>query len=370
MEKKAIYYGQVQLIPNVICDGYVLDDDTAALSENGTATLLNMNQMALNRMVTAGVSKLLEPFIDAGLSMVTTCIEVVANNSPHKGRKINVYNSFCIEAIIRGYALALAHRTLQKNQLHIGERCVILQSSLVRTALDTAIKEACGFLPNVQKTSQQHYNDIVGIIKSLNFQCSVTPEIATKKDIARFLQIPESTLTYFLHKHSKDIKSIRLSKATIQKIGSKAHRLYGYHIQDVAKIVVSMDTAIGIDIKKKMFGEIAGFANIQARDEIQWQNTLSRVFQDMGLQHNYQLDQYRVDFFVEKLMLVLECNGYCHKYYDPIEETLREKVITEKYGYALVRFHHKISLPALVNGILKAKPGQIIKVYDSVDVVQ
>ncbi len=26
-EKKTIYYGQVELIPGIVCDGYVLDDE-------------------------------------------------------------------------------------------------------------------------------------------------------------------------------------------------------------------------------------------------------------------------------------------------------------------------------------------------------
>jgi len=153
MASKAIYYGQVQLMPNVICDGYVLDDGTAVMSENGTANLLNMNQMALNRIKTTGIPKTLGPFIEKGLSIKTTSSKVIAKNSPYQGRCIEVYNSLIIASLIRTYALALAHRILQKNQEHIGERCVILQSSLVRTALDVAIKEACGFAPNIQKNS-------------------------------------------------------------------------------------------------------------------------------------------------------------------------------------------------------------------------
>ncbi len=367
MGKKAIYYGQVQIIPNVTCDGYVLDDGTAVLSENATAKLLNINQMALNRIKTTGLPKTLDPFIDKGLSIKTTSSKVVAENSPYKGRYIEVYNSLTIESLIRAYALALAHHILQKNQMHIGERCVILQSSLVRTALEAAIKEACGFVPNIQKTAQKNYIDVVSIIKELGFFCSAPNEIAIKKDIAAFLQVPESTLTYFLHKHTKDIKPISLDRATIKAIGLKAPQLHGYKLEDVAKIAIGMDTSIGIDIKKKMFGNIAGFANIEAKDEIQWHNDLSRVFKDIGIQHNYPIEQYRVDFFIEKFMLVLECNGYSHRYYDQAEETRREQIITEKYGYALVRFHHKISWQALMNGILKAKPGTIVTVYDPAD---
>jgi hypothetical protein len=50
-ERKAVYYGQVELIPGIICDGYVLDDDTAVMSERGTADLLSMDHAPLKRMV-------------------------------------------------------------------------------------------------------------------------------------------------------------------------------------------------------------------------------------------------------------------------------------------------------------------------------
>jgi hypothetical protein len=39
-ERKAVSYGQVELIPGIICDGYVLNDNTAVLSERGAADLL------------------------------------------------------------------------------------------------------------------------------------------------------------------------------------------------------------------------------------------------------------------------------------------------------------------------------------------
>ena len=61
-------------------------------------------------------------------------------------------------------------------------------------------------------------------------------------------------------------------------------------------------------------------------------------------------------------MLVLECNGYCHRYYDDEQEQVREKLITQKYS--LVRFHHKVSMETLFNGILQAKPGMMVRLYD------
>jgi hypothetical protein len=165
-ERKAIYYGQVQIIPGVLCDGYVIDDESAVMSERGTADLLGMDHMALKRMETNWPPKMLGPFIDKGLSMETNLVEVVANNSPYKGRYIEMYTSSIIESLIRAYALALAHDALRENQKHIGQRCVILQCALTRTALEAAIKEACGFIPEIQKTVQRHYQDAIFTVET------------------------------------------------------------------------------------------------------------------------------------------------------------------------------------------------------------
>ena len=151
-ERKAVYYGQIELIPGIISDGYVLDDDTAVMSERGTAELLGMHHKSLQSVAVNWPPKTLEPFIDKGLSVEVKLVEVTAKDNPHKGRNIAVYNTSFIESFIRAYALALAHRKLRQTQRHIGERCVILQSSLVRTALDIAIKEACGISTNIQHT--------------------------------------------------------------------------------------------------------------------------------------------------------------------------------------------------------------------------
>ena len=179
--RKAVYYGQIELIPGIISDGYVLDDDTAVMSERGTADLLNMDHAPLKRMVLNWPPKTLKPFIDKGLSMVPNSVKVVAKNSPYKGRSIIVYTAETIETLISSYALSLAHRALRSNQRHIGERCVILLKSLVRTALETAIKEAAGLSPNIQETAQKNYIDAVKIIKDFGFTSTAPNDIATKK---------------------------------------------------------------------------------------------------------------------------------------------------------------------------------------------
>ncbi len=359
---EAVHYGKVELIPGIVCDGYVLNDDTAVMSERGTADLLGMSHKALQSMATTGVPKTLKPFVDKGLIMATTLIKVVAKNSPYQNRKIAVYSSRFIEAIMRAYAMAVGNNVLQKNQMHIGRRCVLLQSALVSTALEVAIKQACGISPDIQKTAQQHYTDAVKLIKDHGFTCSAPNDIAIKKDIVKFLDIPESTLNSFLRKHQHEIEPIKLDYSTIRSIGYKAPRMNGYHIEDVSKIALGMDSVIGIELKKKTFGKISSLAKQETKGEIEWLEVLTKVFAGFGLHHNYPIGKYKVDYFVEKLMLVLECNGYDnHIYYDTKKESEREQFISEHYS--VVRFHHQIDLETLINGILRTQIGAVTKLY-------
>ncbi len=361
-EQKAIYYGQVELVPGVICDGYVLNDNTAVLSERGTANLLDMDQKTLRAVRGNSPPKTLLSFADGDFTVRGNFIEVVAKNSPHCGREIFVYTTESIEILIRTYASAFINEGLRKNQIHIGKRSVSLLISLVRTALDASIKEACGLSPNIQQIAQKNYIDAVKLIKEVGFTCSVNDKIATKKDIVKFLDIPESTLNSYLRKHKDDIKPIKLDLETIRSVGGKASRMNGYYLDDVPKIALGMDTVVGIELKKKMFSQIGSFIKPDTSTEVKWREVLSQVFKGFYLRYNYPIGKYKVDFFVGELMLVLECNGYCHRYYDPKLEKEREQLITQKYS--LVRFHHKVNLETLFNGILQVKAGTVVKLYD------
>ncbi len=152
---EAIHYGEIELIPGIKCDGYVLSDGTACLSENGVAKLLGIQRPALRRIVPKWPPKTLKPFIGNVPSIVPKLIKVTAKNSPYQGRNIVVYDSHFIESFIRGYALALANDVLRPTQIHIGKRSIILQSALIITALESAIKQACGLNPNIQKIAQK-----------------------------------------------------------------------------------------------------------------------------------------------------------------------------------------------------------------------
>ena len=55
----------------------MLDDDSAVMSERGTAKLLNIDHAALIRMVNNGFPKTLKPFIDNDQSVKLNLVEVI-----------------------------------------------------------------------------------------------------------------------------------------------------------------------------------------------------------------------------------------------------------------------------------------------------
>jgi len=198
------------------------------------------------------------------------------------------------------------------------------------------------------------------LLKNFGFTSSLE-DIATRKDIANFLKIPSSTLNSFLRKYSHLIKPILLTKQQKEKIGSKAKRLYGYSLEDVLRMAFWIDSPIGVELKKKLFGKVGLYARPELRHETGWKYILLKVFAGFDLKFNYRIGHYRVDFYVPELMLILECDDMDHKYYNREKERKREEYISR--DHALVRFNSKVSLESLFNGILKAKPGKIVRVY-------
>ncbi|KOR27610.1 hypothetical protein TI05_18620, partial [Achromatium sp. WMS3] len=119
-EPQAIYYGTAEIVPGLICDCYVLDDGRAVLSERGAADLLGLDHKALQNVATNSLPNELKSFLDKDFSVVTNLANVTAENSPHKGQKIRVYNALDIIKLMRAYAVALTRNALKETQTHIG----------------------------------------------------------------------------------------------------------------------------------------------------------------------------------------------------------------------------------------------------------
>ena len=93
--------------------------------------------------------------------MSVTLATVAAENCPHKGVDIVVYDVSTMEEIIRGYAVAYTAGALRKNQLHIGKRCAKLLTMLIKSSLRMRIEWACGFEPQPQKTVKRYHRDSI-----------------------------------------------------------------------------------------------------------------------------------------------------------------------------------------------------------------
>ena len=123
-----------------------------------------------------------------------------------------------------------------------------------------------------------------------------------------------------------------------------------------------MDSERGIELKQLMFGDIASRTRVQPKDEIAWRKFLTGVFAGFGFEYHPTIEGYVVDYLVEKLGLILECNGEGHRGYNKEQEKQRDRILTRRH--ALVRFHNLVSVETLFNGILQAKPGKVIRLYN------
>lgn len=140
-KRKAVHYGQIELIRGVVCDGYVLDDNTTVLSERGTADLLGMYHKRLRDIITHWPPEELKPFVTGDFEFANNLVKVAAKNSPHYGKEIIVYTTEEIQTLITTYALAFTSDALEQSQHCIGERCLMLLQSLVGNTLTRAICE-------------------------------------------------------------------------------------------------------------------------------------------------------------------------------------------------------------------------------------
>ena len=86
------HYGQAEFGFGVPCDVYVLSNGQTVFSERGAADLFGMKHVSLRSVVANGLPKNLEPFVGKGWSMTVNSVKVTADNSPHKGREITVYD--------------------------------------------------------------------------------------------------------------------------------------------------------------------------------------------------------------------------------------------------------------------------------------
>ena len=215
-----------------------------------------------------------------------------------------------------------------------------------------------GAYAEARKKAQEF--DGVQLLDEFGFICSAGDKLATKKDIADFLKIPESTVNSFLRKHRNEIKPVQLGREAIRKLGSRANRMNAYHLDDVLKICFWMQSEVGVNLKRRLLGNSSVLLQNEDRKEMEWRVILAKIFAGFDLRYNYSVGCYKVDFVVRDLLLCMELDEN-HDSYDLSVEDEREKFIARHY--TLIRFRNETSLEVLVNAILKAQIKQVVRLY-------
>ena len=128
--------------------------------------------------------------------------------------------------------------------------------------------------------------DGIQLLSDLGFICSVGERLATKKDIARFLNVPESTVSSFLRKHRDQIKPVTLSREEIRALGSCANRMHAYRLDDVLKIAFWMQSEVGVELKRRLLGSASVLVQSENRKEMEWRSVLSKVFAGFDIRYN------------------------------------------------------------------------------------
>lgn len=127
---------------------YVLEDGRRVLAQRGMVNALGMSRGSSNsrggdRLAKFVAGKALEPFIPKQLTTVTT--EPILFRAPTGGSAAYGYEAMVLADICAAVVAAQKAGVLQKQQLHIAERCEILVHGFARVGIIALVDEATGY---------------------------------------------------------------------------------------------------------------------------------------------------------------------------------------------------------------------------------
>ena len=130
---------------------------------------------------------------------------------------------------------------------------------------------------------------------AMGLECSAG-DIAVKKDILRLTGVPLSTLNYHLNKLCDVIEPIRLEREAVRKIEPRASCMNGYRLDDVGKILLEMDSVVGIELKRQVSGVDGSLACLDVKQGRNWSSSFARVFagDEFSLIPDYVIDGQKV----------------------------------------------------------------------------
>ena len=81
---KAVRYGEVKIIPGVVCDAYILDNGQAVLSLRSFSDLLGMDHESLRVMAGTWPPKTLEAFWNKAWTMSVTFAAILPQSAEER----------------------------------------------------------------------------------------------------------------------------------------------------------------------------------------------------------------------------------------------------------------------------------------------
>jgi phage regulator Rha-like protein len=170
-----------------------------------------------NDLVQKNICKLQkEGYLADHLRKISHMVEI--GSSAKRAQVIYALTRHETEFLIMDFA---GPKARQKKLLILG-RLHAIEADVLRGAFDAAREKA-------------QIWDGVALLKEYGFKPSVSEQLATKKDIVDFLNIPEATLNSFLRRHADQIQAVRLEHDMIRSLNSKACRMNGYDLDNVLR---------------------------------------------------------------------------------------------------------------------------------------
>lgn len=143
---KATHTGVIEL-GDIGLDCYVLEGDIRVLSQTALLDAMgmkhggNVRRPGADRMARFATGKLIKPFISESLlGRITSPIRFMGRGAATLGYPAEVLPDLC-DAVLK----ARRAKVLQKQQLHIADRCELLMMGCTRVGVTALIDEATGF---------------------------------------------------------------------------------------------------------------------------------------------------------------------------------------------------------------------------------
>lgn len=136
----------------------------------------------------------------------------------------------------------------------------------------------------------------------------------------------------------KDKKFSSIYKIKAMNGKSQQARLFNKY--GICEIISLSNSNISENKKRELINKVCpNYQYIHSRKEIEFEEKLKEFLQPFSLTGytQYQLDEYRIDFYIPMLNIAIEYDENYHKYYNKEKERQREYYIISKLNCKIIR---------------------------------